>query len=227
MGDNMRFKLIINALLKYFFGLLIVGALLFLPAGSFNYWNAWLFIGVLFIPMFILGIVLMIKNPHLLELRLNIRESEKEQKIVILLSGIMFIAGFVVASLNYKYKWIVMPTMVPIISSLIFLFAYILYIIVLKENTYLARTIDVHDGQKLVDSGLYGIVRHPMYSSTIVLFLTIPLILGSIFSFVIFLAYPFIIMMRVKNEEEVLIRDLKGYLEYTKKVKYRLIPYIW
>ena len=186
-----------------------------------------LFIGILFIPMFIAGIVLIIKNPELLKKRLNAKETEKGQKLVILFSGIMFIAGFIVAGLNYRYNWFVLPNIVVIIASVIFLISYILYAEVLRENTYLSRTIEVQENQKVIDTGLYGIVRHPMYMATILLFLSMPLILGSIFSFVIFLVYPLIIAKRIKNEEEVLEKDLQGYTEYKEKVKYKIIPFIW
>ena len=223
----MNIKLFLQAIIKYVFGVLIVGGLLFIPANSFAYWNGWLFIGLLFIPMFIAGIILMIKNPELLRKRLNAKEQENEQKWVLLFSGLMFIAGFIVAGLNYKYKWIEMPNAVTIISSIIFIIAYILYAEVLRENTYLSRTIEVQENQKVIDTGLYGIVRHPMYAITIWLFLTMPLILGSIFSFIIFLVYPVIIAKRIKNEEEILEKNLKGYTEYIKKVKYRIVPFIW
>ena len=223
----MDIKLFLQAIIKYVFGVLIVGGLLFIPANSFDYWNGWLFMGLLFIPMFIAGIILMIKNPELLRKRLNAKEQENEQKWVLLFSGLMFIAGFIVAGLNYKYKWIEMPNVVIIISSILFIIAYILYAEVLRENTYLSRTIEVQENQKVIDTGLYGIVRHPMYSVTIILFLTMPLILGSIISFIIFLIYPIIIGKRIKNEEKVLEKDLKGYTEYTKKVKYKVIPFLW
>ena len=198
-----------------------------MPANTFKYWNAWLFMGLLFIPMFLAGIVLMIKNPMLLNSRLDVKEKETEQKEVILLSGLMFLLGFVLAGLNYRFKWITIPTIVVIISSCLFIISYILYAEVLRENTFLARTIKVQENKKVVDTGLYGIVRHPMYSITLVLFLTMPLILGSLISFIIFLAYPFIIVKRILNEEKVLEKDLKGYKEYKKKVKYRLIPFVW
>ena len=223
----MNIKLFIQAIIKYIFGVLIVGSLLFIPAKSFEYWNGWLFMGLLFIPMFVAGIILMIKNPELLRKRLNAKEKESEQKWVILFSGSMFIAGFIVAGLNYRYKWIEIPNAVTIISSILFVIAYILYAEVLRENTYLSRTIEVQENQKVIDTGLYGIVRHPMYAVTILLFLTIPLILGSIISFIIFLIYPIIIAKRIKNEEIVLERDLKGYKEYKNKVKYKIIPLIW
>ena len=198
-----------------------------MPADTFKYWNAWLFMGLLFIPMFLAGIVLMIKNPMLLKSRLDVKEKETEQKEVILLSGLMFLLGFVLAGLNFRFKWFVIPNIVVIISSCLFIISYILYAEVLRENTFLARTIKVQENQKVVDTGLYGIVRHPMYSITLVLFLTMPLILGSLISFIIFLAYPFIIVKRILNEEKVLENELKGYKEYKKKVKYRLIPFVW
>ena len=220
-------KLFIQAIIKYILGVVSIGALLFIPACSFEYWNGWLFMVLLFVPMFIAGIILMIKNPELLRKRLNAKEKENEQKEVILYSGLMFFSGFIIAGLNYKYNWIEVPNIVVIISSILFIIAYILYAEVLRENTYLSRTIEVQENQKVVDTGMYGIVRHPMYAVTILLFLTMPLILGSIISFIIFLIYPFIIGKRIKNEEEVLEKDLKGYTEYKKKVKYKLIPFIW
>ena len=223
----MDIKLFLKAISKYLFGVILVGILLFVPAGTFNYWNAWLFMILLFIPMFIAGILLMFKNPMLLKSRLDVKEKEKEQKQVILYSGLMFLAGFIIAGLNYRFSWITIPNIIVIISSIVFIVSYILYAEVLRENTYLSRTIEVQKNQKVVDTGLYGIVRHPMYSITLILFLTMPLVLGSIFSFIIFLIYPFIISKRIKNEEKVLERDLKGYKEYKKKVKYKLIPFIW
>ena len=223
----MNIKLFIQAIIKYVFGVLIVGGLLFIPAKSFEYWNGWLFMGLLFIPMFIAGVILMMKNPELLRKRLNAKEQENEQKWVLLFSGLMFIAGFIVAGLNYKYKWIEVPNIVVIIASILFIIAYILYAEVLRENTYLSRTIEVQENQKIIDTGLYGIVRHPMYAVTILLFLTMPLVLGSIISFIIFLIYPIIIGKRIKNEEKVLEKDLKGYTEYKKKVKYKVIPFVW
>ena len=223
----MSFKLFIQAIIKFIFGVLIVGSLLFIPANSLDYWNGWLFIGLLFIPMFIAGIVLMIKNPELLKKRLNAKEKENEQKWVLLFSGLMFIAGFIVAGFNYRYKWIELPNVIVIISSVVFAISYILYAEVLRENTYLSRTVEVQKDQKVIDTGLYGIVRHPMYAVTILLFLSMPLILGSIYSFIIFLIYPIIISQRIRNEEKVLEKDLKGYSEYKKKIKYRILPFIW
>ena len=205
----------------------MVGLLLFIPADTFTYWNAWLFMGLLFIPMFIAGIILIFKNPSLLKERLDIKEKENEQKTVIILSGLMFMIGFVLAGLNYKYKWFIIPNTIVIISSCLFILSYILYAEVLRENTFLSRTIKVQKNQKVIDTGLYGIVRHPMYTITIILFLTMPLILGSLISFFVFLAYPFIIVKRILNEEQVLEKELPGYKAYKKKVKYRLIPFIW
>lgn len=223
----MSINLFFQAIIKFLFGVVIIGLLLFIPAGTINYWNAWLFMGLLFIPMFIVGIIMMIKNPDLLRKRLNAKENEKTQKIVIAISGIMFILGFVCAGLNFRYSWISLPNIVIIISSIVFVIAYILYGEVLRENAYLSRTIEVQKNQKVIDTGLYGIVRHPMYAVTILLFLSIPLILGSIISFFIFLIYPIIIAKRIKNEEEVLEKNLKGYKEYKNKVKYKMIPFIW
>ena len=223
----MKIKLFIQAIIKFTLGIIIIGILIFAPAQTINYWNGWLLMGLLFIPMFIAGIIMIIKSPNLLEKRLNVKEKEQEQKKVILYSGLMFLAGFIIAGLNYKYNWIMIPNIVVIISSIIFILAYIIYAEVLRENEYLSRTIEVQENQKVIDTGLYGIVRHPMYGATILLFLTMPLILGSIISFVIFLIYPFIISKRIKNEEEVLERELVGYTEYKNKVKYKMIPFIW
>ena len=223
----MNIKLFFQAIIKFILGVLLIGLLLFIPANTINYWNGWLFMGLLFVPMFIAGIVLMIKNPELLRKRLNAKETENEQKQVIVFSGLMFLLGFIIAGLNYKYNWIAIPNIVVIIASILFILAYILYAEVLRENTYLSRTIEVQENQKVIDTGLYGIVRHPMYAVTILLFLAMPLILGSIISFVIFLIYPFIIAKRIKNEEKVLEKDLEGYADYKKKVKYKVIPFIW
>ena len=223
----MNKRLFLNAITKYILGVILVGALLFIPAGTLNYWNAWLLMGVLFIPMLVAGIILMFKNPMLLKKRLDVKEKEKEQKNVVLYSGIMFSTGFIIAGLNYRFSWIRLPNIVVIIASILFVISYILYAEVLRENTYLSRTIKVEHNQKIIDTGLYGIVRHPMYAITIILFLTIPLILGSIISFIIFLIYPWIISKRINNEEKILEKELKEYTEYKKKVKYRLIPFIW
>lgn len=223
----MTAKLFIQAILKFFLGIILVGLLIFLPAGSFVYTNGWIFMGILFIPMFCAGIVMMFKNPMLLKSRLDAKEKQTEQSTVVKLSGLMFIAGFVLAGLNYRFDWYILPETVSIISSVVFMIAYALYAEVLRENTYLSRTIEVQEGQKVIDTGLYGIVRHPMYSVTLLLFLSMPLVLGSVFSFVIFLAYPFIIANRLINEEKFLEKELHGYTEYKQKVKYRLIPFIW
>lgn len=223
----MNIKLFFEAIIKVLLGILIIALLLFLPASTINYWNAWLLMMLLFIPMFLAGIVMMIKSPELLKKRLNVKEKQGKQKQVVLFSAIMFIAGFIVAGLNYRYGWIMIPNIVVIISSIIFVLSYILYAEVLRENKYLSRTIEVQENQEVVDTGLYGIVRHPMYAATIFLFLSMPLILGSIYSLFIFLLYPIIIAKRIKNEEEVLEKDLKGYKEYKEKVKYKLIPFIW
>ena len=223
----MSIKLFIQAIVKFLLGIMLVGALLFIPAKSFSYWNAWLFMGLLFIPMFVAGIVMMIKNPELLKKRLNNKEKESEQRVVIALSGLMFLAGFIIAGLNFRFGWFVVPNIVIIISSILFIISYIFYAMVLVENTYLSRTIEVQENQKVIDTGLYGIVRHPMYAATIILFLSMPLILGSIQAFIIFFSYPFIIIKRIKNEEIVLENNLEGYKEYKQKVKYRLIPFIW
>lgn len=223
----MNLKLFLEAIIKYLFGVIIVGALIFIPAGTINYINGWIFMGILFIPMFIVGIVMMLKSPDLLKRRLNAKEKQKEQKEVVRFSGLMFIAGFIVAGLNYRYNWIVLPQYITIISSVIFLLSYIMYIEVLRENQTLLRTIEVEENQKIVDTGVYSIVRHPMYAATVLLFLSMPLILGSIISFGIFLIYPFIIAKRINNEEAVLEKDLAGYIEYKKKVKYKMIPFVW
>lgn len=220
-------KLFIQTITKFIFGFIIIGLLLFIPAGTLNYWNAWLFICILFVPMLIVGIILMIKNPDLLRKRLNSKEKESKQEILLLIGGVMFICGFVVSGLNYRFGWIILPKWITFISMIIFLFAYILYAEVLRQNMYLSRIIEVQENQKVIDTGLYGIVRHPMYSSTILLFLSIPLVLGSLFSFLIFLVYPVIIVKRIKNEEQVLEEGLDGYSEYKNKVKYRVIPFIW
>ena len=223
----MNIKLFVEAIVKFIFGVLMIGVLIFLPANTINYWNGWLFMGLLFIPMFIAGIVMMIKSPELLKKRLNAKEKESKQKEIIAFSGLMFLAGFITCGLNYRYSWIMLPNSVVIISSVIFIIAYILYAEVLRENVYLSRIIEVQENQKVIDTGLYGIVRHPMYAATVLLFLSMPLVLGSIISFVIFLLYPFIIAKRIKNEEGVLEKELEGYSEYKKKVKYKMIPFIW
>ena len=220
-------KLFFQAILKFLLGVFLIGALLFFPAGTVRYYKAWIFMGALFVPMFLAGIVLMIANPALLAKRLNVKEKEAEQKLVIKLSGFMFILGFVVAGLSFRYSLFVLPDILTWIGVAVFLVAYIMYAEVLRENTYLSRTIEVEENQKVIDTGLYSIVRHPMYASTLLLFLSIPLILGSVLSFFAFLAYPFIIVKRIKNEEAVLEKELEGYSQYKTRVKYRLIPLIW
>jgi protein-S-isoprenylcysteine O-methyltransferase Ste14 len=223
----MTAKLFVEAILKFTLGIILVGVLVFWPAGTFAFWQGWLFMGILFVPMFIAGIVMMCKNPELLKKRLTAKEKRKEQDIVVKLSGLMFIAGFVVAGLGVRFGWYTLPKVVVIIAAILFFVAYILYAEVLRENTYLSRTIEVQENQKVVDTGLYGIVRHPMYSATLLLFLAMPLVLGSVYALVIFLVYPFLIAKRIKNEEELLEQELDGYKEYKQKVKYRLIPFVW
>lgn len=220
-------KLFIEAILKFLLGIILIGLLIFIPANTLKFWNGWLFMVLLFLPMFIAGIIMMIKSPDLLKSRLDVREKESEQKIVVVLSGLMFIAGFIIAGLNFRFNWINISNIIVIIASIVFIVSYILYAEVLRENAFLSRTIEVKNNQKVIDTGLYKIVRHPMYFSTIFLFLSIPLILGSIISFIIFLLYPFIIAKRINNEEKVLEKELKGYKEYKQKVKYKMIPYIW
>ena len=220
-------KLFSQALIKFVFGLVIVSLLLFIPAGSINYYNGWLFIALLFIPMLIAGIIMFLKSPELLKKRLNAKEEEKEQKIVILISGIMFLLAFILAGLNFRFGWFQLPQTVIIIASIIFILSYIMYAEVLRENMYLSRTVEVSENQKVIDTGLFGIVRHPMYTSTIFLFLSMPLVLDSLFSFMVMFIYPIVIISRIKNEEKVLERELEGYKEYKEKVKYRIVPFIW
>ena len=223
----MTVKLFVQAILKFLLGVLLVGVLIFLPAGSFSFLGGWLLMGILFIPMFIAGIVMMIKNPDLLKSRLDAKEKQKDQDLVVKLSGLMFLAGFIVAGLGFRFGWFILPKSVSIGASLLFLIAYILYAEVLRENTYLSRTIQVQENQRVVDTGLYAIVRHPMYSATLLLFLSMPIVLGSVYSLIIFLVYPFIIAKRIKGEEAFLEKELPGYTEYKQKVKYRMIPFIW
>ena len=220
-------KLFFQALTKFLFGLIILCILLFIPAGTLNYPYGWLFIALLFIPMLIVGIVLFIKSPDLLRRRLNAKEEEDEQKLVLLISGIMFLLAFVLAGLNFRFGWFKLPAIVIVMASIIFLLSYLMYAEVLRENAYLSRTVEVSENQKVVDTGLYGLVRHPMYTSTIFLFLSMPLVLDSILSFIVMLIYPIIIIFRIKNEEKVLENELNGYKEYKEKVRYKLIPYIW
>ena len=223
----MTIKLFFSAITKFILGIVLVGLVIFLPAGTLLFFNGWLLMSILFVPMFFAGIVMMFKNPSLLKSRLDAKEKRHDQSVVIKLSGLMFVAGFIVAGLNFRFGWFTLPKDIVIISSVLFLIAYILYAEVLRENTYLSRTIKVQQNQKVIDTGLYSVVRHPMYSVTLILFLSMPLVLGSVYSFLIFLVYPFIIAKRIKDEEELLEKELDGYIEYKQKVKYRLIPFIW
>lgn len=223
----MTVKLFISAITKFLLGVILVGLLLFLPAGTLNWFGGWLFMAILFIPMFCAGVVMMIKNPGLLASRLDAKEKRGKQSIVVKLSGLMFLCGFIVAGLGVRFDWYRLPTPVCIGGAVVFIVAYMLYAEVLRENTYLSRTIEVQEGQKVIDTGLYGIVRHPMYSVTLLLFLSMPIVLGSVWAFLIFLVYPFIIAARLKDEEKFLEEELEGYREYKQKVKYRLIPFIW
>lgn len=220
-------KLFFQALSKFLIGFIIICMLLFIPAGTLDYPNGWLFMALLLIPMFFAGIIMLFKSPDLLRRRLNAKENEDEQKTVILTSGIIFLLAFILAGLNFRFGWFNLPSIVVIIASAIFLLAYIMYAEVLRENEYLSRTVEVSEDQKVVDRGLYGIVRHPMYTSTIFLFLSMPLVLDSIFSFIVMLVYPIIIIFRIRNEEKVLENELIGYKEYKEKVRYKLIPYLW
>ena len=223
----MKNKLLTQALSKLIIGFLLIAALVFLPAGTLKFAGGWLFMGVLFIPMVVMGLVLYFKAPDLLEKRLRSKETESEQKGVVAVSGIMFLAGFVIAGLSYRFGWLVFPKWAVIIGAVLFLLSYAMYAEVMRENAYLSRVIEVQKDQKVVDTGLYGIVRHPMYSATILMFMSIPVILGSVIAFAIFLVYPVVIAGRIKNEEKVLEGGLEGYTDYKKKVKYRLIPFIW
>ena len=223
----MKLKLLLSALTKFLCGLILVGVLLFLPAGSFSFLGGWIFIALLFIPMIVLGIALFIKAPELLQKRLNAKEEQKEQKAVVALSGVMFLAAFIVAGLNFRFSWIVLPPWAVYVGAGVFLLAYLMYAEVLRENAYLSRTIEVQENQKVIDTGLYGVVRHPMYCATLFLFLSMGIVLGSPISFLILLCYIPIIAVRILNEEKVLKKDLSGYADYCKKVKYRIIPFIW
>lgn len=220
-------KLLIHALTKFICGLLLVGLLIFLPAGTLRYPNGWLLIGLLFVPMLIAGFVMFFKAPDLLVKRLDVKEKQGTQKGVVAFSGLMFLVGFAVAGLDFRFSWSQMPLPVTVAASVLFLIAYALYAEVMRENAYLSRTVKVEEGQKVVDTGLYGIVRHPMYMATIFLFLMIPLVLGSWYAALVFACYPVIIIARIKGEEDLLTRELPGYAAYQKKVKYRVIPYVW
>ena len=220
-------KLFFQGITKFLLGIIILGLLIFLPAWSLHYWQGWLLMGILFIPMFIAGLVMMDKNPELLRKRLNAKEQEKEQKTVVALTGVLFILAFVIAGLNWRFQWIVLPEWVIWTAAGIFLACYLLYAEVLRENTYLSRTVEVQEHQKVIDTGLYGIVRHPMYTATTLLFLMMPLVLGSLISFGIMLLYIPLIAKRIRNEEAVLEKGLEGYADYKKRVKYRILPLIW
>lgn len=220
-------KLLFSALIKVTLGILLVGALIFLPAGTLAFAKGWLLMGLLFIPMLIAGFVMLFKAPKLLAKRLDAKEKQGDQKLVIAMSGLMFVAGFVVAGLDYRFSWSRMPMAVTVASSVLFLLAYGLYAEVLRENAYLSRTVKVEEGQTVISTGLYGIVRHPMYAATILLFIMMPLVLGSWYAAIIFLAYPVLIVIRLSGEEKLLLKELPGYGQYREKVKYRIIPFIW
>ena len=225
--DTLSAQLFFQALGKFFLGLIVVGVLVFIPAGTLDYWQGWLFVGVLFVPMFVAGIVLMFRQPELLRKRLEAKEEEKEQKWVVALSGMLFIAMFVVAGLNRRYMWWMLPNCAVFVAAGLFLVGYLLYAEVLRENVWLSRTIEVQEHQKVVDTGLYGIVRHPMYAATLLLFLNMPLVLGSLWAFAIMLFYIPVISKRIRNEEKVLEEGLEGYREYKQRVRYKVIPYVW
>ena len=214
----MTLKLFISAITKFLLGI---------GLGTLSFWGGWLLMGILFVPMFFAGIVMMFKNPDLLKSRLNAKEKRQEQSMVVKLSGLMFVVGFIVAGLDFRFNLYTLPKGISYGAAVVFLVSYILYAEVLRENIYLSRTIEVQENQKVIDTGLYGIVRHPMYSATLLLFLSMPLVLGSVHSFLIFLAYPFIIVKRIKDEEIFLEKELDGYVKYKQKVKYRLIPFVW
>lgn len=220
-------KLLLDAVKKMIAGVVLIALMLFLPAGTIRYWNGWLFCAVLFIPVMIMGVVLFLKAPDLLRKRLQEKEEQSEQKTVVALSALMFLVGFILAALDFRFGWSNMPVWVVSVASIIFLIGYALFAEVLRENAYLSRTVEVQENQQVIDSGLYGIVRHPMYSATVLMFLSMPLILGSYISFVVFLVYPFLLIKRIRNEEMVLEEGLDGYAEYKNKVKYRMIPFVW
>jgi protein-S-isoprenylcysteine O-methyltransferase Ste14 len=223
----MKDSLFLQAISKFILGVALVGLLIFVPAGTMCFFNGWLLMGILFVPMFLAGLVMLWKNPSLLEKRLQAKEKEKDQDIVVKLSGLMFLLGFITASLTYRFHLYMLPTSVSIAAAVVFLIAYLIYAKVLRENTYLSRTIQVQKHQKVIDTGLYSVVRHPMYSATLLLFLAMPLVLGSLYAFIIFLAYPFIIAKRIKGEEAFLEKELDGYKAYKEKVRFKLIPFVW
>ena len=223
----MDMKLLLDAVKKTVAGIILIGLLLFLPAGTMKYWNGWLFCAVLFVPVVIMGVVLFLKAPDLLRKRLQEKEEQAEQKSVVALSGLMFVGGFVLAGLDFRFGWSDMPDWIVYIAAVLFIVGYGLFAEVMRENAYLSRTVEVQENQVVVDTGLYGLVRHPMYSATVLMFLAMPVILGSCVSFVVFLVYPFLIAKRIRNEEQVLEEGLQGYAEYKEKVKYRMVPFIW
>ena len=223
----MNKNLFTEAIAKFLLGVVLVGVLIFLPAGTLHFFGGWLLMGILFVPMFGAGLVMLAKNPNLLKSRLKAKETRAEQDMIVKLSGLMFLIGFVVAGLDFRFGWLPLPGWIHWVAAALFLMAYLLYAEVLRENAYLSRTIEVQEGQKVVSTGLYGIVRHPMYSATLLLFLSMPFVLGSVLSFLCFLCYPVLIIKRLKNEEALLEAELDGYKEYKEKVKYRLIPGMW
>lgn len=219
--------LLFRTIINFLMGGVMVGVLLFAPAGTFLFWNAWLFLALLFVPMLIIGIYLWIKQPDLLAKRLSSKEKESEQKQVILMSAVVFVAGFIMAAVDFRFGWSQLPIWLVVVASVLLVISYGLYAEVMRENAYLSRTVEVQENQKVIDTGLYGIVRHPMYSATILLYLSIPLVLGSIYSFLLFLMFPFVIAKRISNEETVLEKGLDGYTSYKQRVKYKIIPFIW
>ena len=220
-------KLLFQTIIKFALGIVMISTLLFLPAGTFEFWNAWLFMGLLFLPMFFVGLVLWIKDKELLRKRLNGKEKERAQKAVLFMTLIIFLAGFIIAGLDFRYNWYRLPVWAVAIGSIILLVSYAVYIEVMRENAYLSRTVEIQKNQKVIDTGLYGVVRHPMYMATTFLYLSFPIVLGSLIAFIIFLPFPFVLAKRIKNEEEVLEMGLAGYKEYKEKVKYKMIPFVW
>lgn len=227
MGAPDKIRLLISALIKYIFGVALVALMIFLPAGDFVYPNAWLFMALLFVPMLILGVWLYVANPALLASRIKNKEQRKEQKHVVALSGIIFISVFVLCGLDYRYDWSEVPRWLVCVASVLLLVGYVMYAEVMRENAYLSRTIEVQEGQKLIATGMYAVVRHPMYSATILMYLAIPLVLGSLWALLLMSFYPFVIVKRIRNEEQLLVQELPGYIEYQKRVKYKIIPGIW
>ncbi len=223
----MNAKLFFHALIKYLIGVILVGALVFLPAGTFRFYNGWVLMAILFVPILLAGAVMMMKSPELLKKRLESKEKQREQSVVVKLSGLMFLIGFILPGLGFRFGWYVLPKTAVIIGAVIFLVSYVLYAQVMRENAYLSRTVKVEENQKVVDTGLYSVVRHPMYFATLLMFLSMPVVLGSVYSFAVFLAYSFLIAARIKSEEKLLENELAGYAEYKRKVRYRLIPFVW